>query len=145
MNGYLGMEEETAQTIRAGWLRTGDIGLVDADGFLYVKDRLRDVVITGGFNVYPSDVEAVLAQHPAVSEVVFGVPDDHWGERVEAALELRQSHHATQDDLVGWCKERLGSVKTPKTVHIVETLPRSPMGKVLQRESRALVIEGRVR
>lgn len=142
MNGYLGMEEETEKTIRGGWLRTGDIGTFDADGFLYVKDRLRDVVITGGFNVYPSDVEAVLAQHPAVSEVVvFGVPDDHWGERVEAALELRQGQHATQEELVAWCKERLGSVKTPKAVRIVATLPRSPVGKVLRRESRAQVME----
>ncbi|MFT3719578.1 class I adenylate-forming enzyme family protein [Pseudorhodoferax sp.] len=137
MNGYLGMPEETARTIRDGWLHTGDGGLLDADGFLYLKDRLRDVVISGGFNVYPSDVEAALSRHPAVSEVVvFGVPDAHWGERVEATLELRAGHAATPDELIAFCKVQLGSVKAPKRVHITSSLPRSPVGKVQRREAR---------
>ncbi|MDR6861542.1 AMP-binding protein [Variovorax guangxiensis] len=137
MNGYFEMENETASTIRNGWLHTGDIGLIDEAGFLYLKDRIRDVVISGGFNVYPSDVEAAIAQHPAVSEVVvFGVPDDYWGERVEAALELRAGHSATPEQLITFCKDVVGSVKSPKRIHIVETLPRSPVGKVLRREAR---------
>jgi fatty-acyl-CoA synthase len=141
MTGYFEMPTETAETLRAGWLHTGDIGLVDEAGFLYVKDRIRDVVITGGFNVYPSDVEAAIARHPAVSEVVvFGVPDQYWGERVEAALELRPGHRASQEDLVAFCKEHVGSVKTPKRIHIVQTLPRSPVGKVLRREARAIAL-----
>ncbi|MBB5406342.1 acyl-CoA synthetase (AMP-forming)/AMP-acid ligase II [Paraburkholderia sp. HC6.4b] len=143
MSGYLDMPEESAKAIRDGWLRTGDVGLVDEDGFLYIKDRIRDVVISGGFNVYPSDVEAVIAQHPAVSEVVvFGVPDDHWGERVEAALELREGQITTEDELIAFCKERVGSVKTPKHMRIVTSLPRSAVGKVVRREARAMAISG---
>ena len=139
MNGYFEMPEESANTVRDGWLHTGDVGCIDEQGYLFVKDRIRDVVITGGFNVYPSDVEAVLAQHPAVSEVVvFGIPDDHWGERLEAAVELRAAVGATGEELRGFCKERLGSVKTPKQIHIVASLPRSPVGKVLRREAKAM-------
>jgi acyl-CoA synthetase (AMP-forming)/AMP-acid ligase II len=138
MKGYRNMPEETARTIVAGWLHTGDMGMFDEDGFLYVKDRIRDVVITGGFNVYPSDVEAAIASHAAVSEVVvFGVPDDHWGERVEAAVEVRAGLTATQQEIIAHCRELLGPVKTPKRIHIVTTLPRSPVGKVQRREARA--------
>jgi len=138
MNGYFEMPEETAKALRDGWLHTGDGGFFDKEGFLFLKDRLRDVVISGGFNVYPSDVEAALAQHPAVSEVVvFGVPDDHWGERVEATLEIRQGQTADEEALIAFCKERIGSIKSPKRVHIVASLPRSPVGKVLRREARA--------
>lgn len=141
MSGYRDMPEETAKTIRDGWLRTGDVGMSDADGYLYVKDRIRDVVITGGFNVYPSDVETALSSHPAVSEVVvFGIPDDHWGERLEASVELRDGIAATAQELMDHCRARLGAVKTPKTVHIVTALPRSPVGKVLRREARALAM-----
>lgn len=137
MNGYYEMPDETAATIRDGWLHTGDLGLVDAGGMLYVKGRSRDVVISGGFNVYPSDVEAAIAQHPAVSEVVvFGVPDEHWGERVEAALELRAGQAASEAELIAHCHAQVGSVKTPKRIHIVASLPRSPVGKVLRREAR---------
>lgn len=143
MLGYMNMPEETAKTIVDGWLHTGDVGYLDEQGFLYLKDRIRDVIISGGFNVYPSDVEAALAQHPAVSEVVvFGVPDDHWGERVEASLELRAGLTATPDELVAFCKERVGSVKTPKHIRIVESLPRSPVGKVLRREARSAAMDG---
>ncbi|MGE8612539.1 MAG: class I adenylate-forming enzyme family protein [Achromobacter veterisilvae] len=141
MNAYLDMPEETAKTLVDGWLHTGDVGYIDEDGYLYLKDRIRDVIISGGFNVYPSDVEAAIAEHPAVSEVVvFGVPDDHWGERVEAAMELRPGCLATQEDLIGYCKERMGSVKTPKRIHFVEALPRSPVGKVLRREARGMAM-----
>jgi fatty-acyl-CoA synthase len=139
MNGYFEMPEETAATIRGGWLHTGDVGCIDEQGFLFVKDRIRDVVITGGFNVYPSDVEAVIAQHAAVSEVVvFGIADDYWGERVEAAVELRANATATAEELIGFCKERIGSVKTPKHILIVASLPRSTVGKVLRREAKAI-------
>jgi fatty-acyl-CoA synthase len=141
MNGYYEMPEETEKTFAGGWLHTGDGGYLDEDGFLFLKDRIRDVVISGGFNVYPSDVEAALAQHAAVSEVVvFGVPDAHWGERVEAALELRSGYSATPDELIAFCKERVGSVKTPKKIHIVQSLPRSPVGKVLRREARSAAV-----
>ncbi len=145
MKGYLAMPEETAATIREGWLHTGDLGMFDENGFLFVKDRIRDVVITGGFNVYPSDVEAALSLHPAVSEaVVFGLPDDHWGERLEAAIEIREGHAVTHQDILDHCKALLGSVKTPKRVYIVASLPRSPVGKVLRREARAQALAGQL-
>jgi fatty-acyl-CoA synthase len=139
MNGYMAMPEESAKTLVDGWLHTGDIGYLDERGYLFVRDRIRDVVISGGFNVYPSDVEAALGKHPAVHEaVVFGVPDSHWGERVEAAVELRPGMTAAENELIAFMKELIGSVKTPKRVHIVELLPRSPVGKVLRREAKAM-------
>ncbi|MGE5146133.1 MAG: class I adenylate-forming enzyme family protein [Candidatus Eiseniibacteriota bacterium] len=139
MNGYLDMPEETAKTIVYGWLHTGDVGALDERGYLYIKDRLRDVIISGGFNVYPSDVEAALAQHRAVYEcIVYGAPDDKWGERVEAAVLLHPGAAATAEELIAFVKERVGSVKAPKIVHIVPDLPRSAVGKVLRREVKRL-------
>lgn len=139
MKGYLDMPDKTAETIVDGWLHTGDVGIIDGRGFVYIKDRIRDVVITGGFNVYPSDVEAILGQHPMVSEcVVFGVPDRKWGEALTAAVEVRDGADVTGEDIAAFVKERLDSVKTPKTVHIVDELPRSPVGKVLRREAKVM-------
>ncbi|QKS00621.1 long-chain fatty acid--CoA ligase [Sphingomonas sp. CL5.1] len=141
MDGYLDMPEETAATIRDGWLHTGDLGAFDNQGFLYVKGRIRDVVITGGFNVYPSDVEEAIASHPAVAEAVaFGLPDDHWGERLEAMVELRDGSDVIAQAILDHCRDLLGAVKTPKRLHIVGSLPRSPVGKVLRREARAAVM-----
>ncbi|OWU83033.1 hypothetical protein ATO6_20610 [Oceanicola sp. 22II-s10i] len=141
MSGYLDMAEETAKTIVDGWLHTGDVGVLDEDGFLYIKDRIRDVVISGGFNVYPSDVEAALNLHPAVAEsVVFGIPDEQWGERVEAAIELRPGQDASSADIIAFCKTRVGSVKAPKAIHVVADLPRSPVGKLLRREAKQAII-----
>lgn len=139
MRGYLDMPDKTAETIIDAWLHTGDVGIIDERGFVYIKDRIRDVVITGGFNVYPSDVEAVLGQHPMVSEcVVFGVPDRKWGEALTAAVEVRGGADVSGDDIAAFVKERLDSVKTPKVVHIVDELPRSPVGKVLRREAKVM-------
>lgn len=139
MNGYLDMPEETAKVMQHGWLHTGDVGYFDERGCLFIKDRIRDVVITGGFNVYPSDVEDALCRHPAVREcVVFGVADDKWGERVEAAIELRDGMAGDPAAIVQFAREQLGSVKAPKRVHLVRELPRSPVGKVLRREARAM-------
>ncbi|WNK00960.1 AMP-binding protein [Thalassospiraceae bacterium LMO-JJ14] len=137
MKGYLDMPEKTAETIIDGWLHTGDVGIIDERGFIYIKDRIRDVVITGGFNVYPSDVEAVLGQHPMVSEcVVFGIADRKWGEALTAAVEVRPGSDVSGEEIAAFVKERLDSVKTPKVVHIVDELPRSPVGKVLRREAK---------
>jgi len=138
MKGYLNMPEKTDETIIEGWLHTGDIGVIDDRGFVFIKDRIRDVIITGGFNVYPSDVEAVLGRHPAVKEcVVFGIPDMKWGEAVTAAVELHVDAAATGEDIGAYVKDRMDSVKAPKAVHIVDALPRSPVGKVLRREAKA--------
>ncbi len=139
MNGYLEMPEETAKTIVDGWLHTGDAGTVDERGYLFIKDRIRDMIISGGFNVYPTDVEAVLVQHPAVHEcIVFGVPDAKWGERVEAAIQLKSGATFDESAILAFLKERVGSVKTPKKIHVADQLPRSAVGKVLRREARRL-------
>lgn len=133
MTGYWRLPEKTAETLVDGWLHTGDRGLIDERGFLYLKDRLKDMVITGGFNVYPVDVENALGQHPAVHEcTVFGLPDDKWGETVQAAVQLRTGEQASEAELIAFVRERLGPVQTPKRIHFHESLPRSPVGKVLK-------------
>ena len=133
MSGYWRLPEKTAETIVAGWLHTGDVGLVDDRGYLYLKDRIRDVVITGGFNVYPVDVENALSLHPAVYEsTVFGVPDPKWGEAVHAAVQLHAGKTVTPEALMAHVRERLGPVQTPKQVHFYDSLPRSSVGKVLK-------------
>ena len=133
MKGYWRLPEKTSETIVDGWLHTGDVGLVDERGYLYLKDRIRDVIITGGFNVYPTDVENALSQHPTVYECsVFGMPDEKWGEAVHAAVQLRPGANADKEALKAHVKERLGSVHTPKEIHFFEQLPRSSVGKVLK-------------
>jgi len=138
MKEYFNMPEETKATIVNGWLRTGDLGIIDDRGYVFIKDRIRDVIITGGFNVYPSDIEAVLGQHPGIKEcVVFGVGDKKWGEAVHAAVELHKNVADTEEDLIRFIKNKLDSVKAPKKIHITNSLPRSPVGKVLRREAKA--------
>jgi len=138
MKGYYKAPEKTAETIVDGWLHTGDIGHLDADGYLHITDRKKDMIITGGFNVYPSEVEQVIWSHPAVQDcAVIGVPDAHWGEAVTAVVELNAGQQVDADELIALCKERLGSVKAPKSVEFVASLPRSPVGKVLKKELRA--------
>lgn len=137
MTGYWRLPEKTAETLVDGWLHTGDRGLIDERGYLYLKDRLKDMVITGGFNVYPVDVENTLGQHPAVHEcAVFGIPDDKWGESVQAAVQLRPGQQADAAELVAFVRERLGPVQTPKHIHFYASLPRSPVGKVLKNAVR---------
>ena len=133
MNGYWRMPEKTAETIINGWLHTGDRGLIDKRGFLYLKDRLKDIVITGGFNVYPVDVENALSQHPAVHEcLVFGLPDEKWGETVQAAVQLHPGQKADEAELIAFVRNLLGPVQTPKRVHFYDSLPRSNVGKLLK-------------
>ncbi len=137
MTGYLDMPETTNEVMVDGWLRTGDLGMVDERGFLFLKDRLRDVIISGGFNVYPSDVEAALVRLDAVYEcVVFALPDDKWGETVQAAVVLRDGASATAEDVIAFARQELGSVKAPKRVVFYDDLPRSSVGKVMRREVR---------
>jgi acyl-CoA synthetase (AMP-forming)/AMP-acid ligase II len=137
MKGYYKQPDKTAETIINGWLHTGDVGHIDGDGFLHITDRKKDVIISGGFNVYPSETEQVIWTHPAVLDcAVIGVPDDNWGEAVKAVVELKAGAQATADEIIALCKERLGSVKAPKTVDFIPSLPRSPAGKVLKKELR---------
>ncbi|GAB5898565.1 long-chain fatty acid--CoA ligase [Mycolicibacterium mageritense] len=145
MKEYLNRPDATAEAITAdGWFRTGDIGRVDADGYIFVEDRLKDMIISGGENIYSIEVERVLAEHPAVSEVaVIGVPDEKWGESVKAVVTLEGD--ATDKDLIAWAKERLAGYKCPKTVDIVDDLPRNPTGKILKKDLRKPYWEGRDR
>lgn len=131
MTGYIDAPEETARVMQDGWLRTGDAGVLDEHGYLFLRDRIRDVIITGGFNVYPSDVEAALAKEPAIADCsVVGVPDEKWGEAVHAAIQLRPGHPLDADGLKAAIKHALGAVMTPKEFHLFPTLPRTAVGKV---------------
>jgi acyl-CoA synthetase (AMP-forming)/AMP-acid ligase II len=147
MKGYLGKPEATAEVIMDdGWFRTGDMGKVDPAGFVYVQDRLKDMIISGGENIYSPEIERVLAEHPAVMEVaVIGVPDEQWGEVVKAVVSLHPGASATEAELIGYCRDRLAHFKCPKSVDVVEALPRNPTGKVLKRDLRAPYWEGRDR
>jgi acyl-CoA synthetase (AMP-forming)/AMP-acid ligase II len=136
MNGYYKNQEETEAASRNGWHCTSDIGYKDEDGFVYIVDRKRDMIITGGFNVYPGEIEQVVWGHPAVNDcAVIGLPDDKWGESVTAVVEPKSGEEIDPDELIKFCRERLSAVKTPKTV-IVRELPRSPVGKVLKKDLR---------
>jgi len=137
-NGYWRHPELTAKTIVDGWLHTGDVGFMDERGYLFLRDRLKEIIITGGFNVYPSDVETALSRHPAVAHcAVFGLPDDKWGEAVHAAVELRPGQPFEPAEVIAAIKRELGSVQAPKKIHILEALPRSPVGKILKTEIRS--------
>ena len=136
MKGYHNKPDATKEAITEdGWFRTGDIGRVDEDGYIFVEDRLKDMIITGGENVYSIEVERVLAEHPAVAEVaVIGVPDEKWGESVKAVVSLEGE--VTEKELISWAKERLAGYKCPRTVDIVDELPRNPTGKILKKDLR---------
>ncbi len=137
MKGYRNDPEATAEALRDGWLHTGDLGYEDEDGFLFVVDRKKDLVIRGGYNVYPREVEEVLYAHPDVSEVaVVGRPDDRLGEEVVAVVVLRAGRTTTEADLVRYAKERLAAYKYPREVRFVSDLPKGPTGKILKKELR---------
>ncbi|HSV47387.1 MAG TPA: AMP-binding protein [Ramlibacter sp.] len=139
MKGYLDNPELTARTVVDGWLHTGDLGAIDSEGFLTIRGRLKEMIISGGFNVYPGDVEGVLSRHPGVHEsVVFGIADEKWGERVEAAVVLRGGAQLGEQDLLQFVKGELGSIQTPKAIHIVPDLPRNEVGKVVRRDVKGL-------
>ncbi len=147
MAGYYKNPEATAEASRFGWHHTGDIGYRDENGWFFIVDRKKDMIISGGFNVYPAEVEQALQAHPAVQDcAVFGVPDEKWGERVVAVVEPRQGMEAPPaEDLIAFARERLGAVKTPKQLTYTEALPRSIAGKVLRAELRKPYWEGRER
>ena len=143
MAGYYKNPAATAEaTTHDGWHRTGDIGFLDADDYLFIVDRAKDMIISGGFNVYSTEVEAALMHHAAVQDAaVFGLPDPKWGERVCAVVQLRAGAEATTEDILAATKLRIGSVKTPKSLAIWADLPRSKVGKVLKREIRKTMLE----
>lgn len=145
MKGYHNKPEATAEAITEdGWFRTGDIGRVDEDGYIFVEDRLKDMIISGGENIYSIEVERVLAEHPAVMEVaVIGVPDEKWGEVVKAVVALEGE--VTEQELIAFTRERLAAYKCPKTIDIADALPRNPTGKILKKDLRKPYWDGRER
>jgi long-chain acyl-CoA synthetase len=137
MKGYWNMPEETANALRDGWLYTGDIAKVDEDGYLYIVDRKKDLIIASGFNIYPRDIEEVLYEHPAVQEaVVIGVPDPYRGEDVKAVIVLKAGKEATEQEIIQYCKENLGAYKVPRSIEFREQLPKTSVGKILRRALR---------
>ena len=146
MKGYWNLPEETAKAIRGEWFHTGDAGYLDADGYLYIHDRVKDMIVSGGENVYPAEIEDVLHAHPAIAEAaVVGVPDARWGEVCVAYVVLRPGHDVNEDALLEWCSARLARFKVPRAVRFLEVLPRSGMDKVLKDELRASALEGATR
>ena len=134
MKEYFNAPEQTAETLRDGWLHTGDMGRQDEEGYVYLVDRKQFMIITGGYNVYPVDVENRLAEHPAVKEVcVFGIPDGTWGEAVHALVVLKEGAAADEAELIAFAKENLAGFKAPKSIEFREELMRGPTGKVLKR------------
>ena len=139
---YWERPEETAEALRGGWLHMGDLGYMDEHGYVYILDRKKDMIISGGTNVYPREVEEVMLLHPAVQEVcVLGVPDESWGEAVKAVVVLDPGATADAEELVGFCAKRMAGYKKPKSVDFVEELPKSAYGKVLKRELRTQYLE----
>jgi acyl-CoA synthetase (AMP-forming)/AMP-acid ligase II len=146
MKGYYKNPEATAQALAGGWLHTGDIGYRDEDGYFYIVDRKKDMIISGGFNIYPSEIEQVLWAHPSVQDcAVIGVPDANWGEAVKAVVELRPGASESAEALMSYCREQLGSFKAPKSIEIWDALPRSQVGKVLKRDIRERFWQGHER
>ena len=145
--GYWRAPEVTEAAFDAqGWLHTGDLARVDDEGYIYIVDRKKEMLVSGGFNVYPSEIEAVLAQHPAIYEVcVVGVPDDHWGEAVKAVVVLRAGAQASEQELIEFCKERLADFKKPRSVDFVAELPKNSNGKLSRKEVRERYWQGRER
>src|SRR5207248_3297049 len=138
MQGYWNRPDATAETLRGGWLHTGDIGRMDEHGYVYILDRTRDMVISGGLNVYPREVEELLLTHPAVSEVcVFGVPDDKWGEALKAHVVLAAGQTATAAEIIAFAGEKMAGYKKPKTVEFVDEIPKTTYGKPDKKAVRA--------
>ena len=147
MKGYLNMPEETSRALRDGWLYTGDVAMMDEDGYFFIVDRKKDMIVTSGYNVYPREIEEVLFEHPDVSEaVVVGVPDEYRGETVKAFVVRRRGSTVTETEILAFCLERLASYKAPKVLEFRETLPKSTVGKYLRRvladEAKAQAMAG---
>jgi acyl-CoA synthetase (AMP-forming)/AMP-acid ligase II len=146
MRGYWNRPDATAESLRGGWMHTGDAGSFDEEGYLYVQDRVKDMIVSGGENVYPREIEEVLFQHGAVADAaVIGIPDERWGEAVMAIVVLREGESASAEEIIDFCRGRLAGFKRPVAVDFIEALPRNPSGKVLKRELREPHWQGKQR
>ncbi len=135
MKGYWGRPDATEEAIRDGWFHSGDLGREDEDGYFFVVDRKKDMIIRGGYNVYPREVEELLYEHPAIREAaVVGVPHDEWGEEIGAAVVLEPGAEAAPEEISAWVRERIAAYKYPRVVWFLEDLPKGPTGKILKRE-----------
>ncbi len=138
MLGYWKKPEETAKTIINGWMHTGDAGYMDENGYIYIHDRIKDMIVSGGENIYPAEIENVIFSHPALADVaVIGVPDDKWGEAVKAIVVLNKDQDVSADDIIAYVRERIASYKCPKSIDFADSLPRNPSGKILKKDLRA--------
>lgn len=146
MKGYWKNPKATQSTLRNGWLHTGDVGYMDEEGYLFIMDRSKDMIISGGENIYPREVEEVLIRHPAVREVcVIGVPDERWGEAIKAVVALEVDQTASAEELIDFCKDNIASYKKPKSVDFIDELPKNNYGKVLKKDLRSKYWHGRTR
>ncbi len=140
------LPDATRGALKDGWMHTGDAAYMDEDGYVYIQDRIKDMIISGGENVYPAQVESAIYGHPAVGEVaVIGVPDDTWGEAVKACVVAKPGSEVDAEDIITFTRERLAGFKVPKTVDVIPEMPRNASGKILRRELRAPYWEGRDR
>jgi acyl-CoA synthetase (AMP-forming)/AMP-acid ligase II len=134
---YWHKPDDTQATVIDGWLHTGDIGYYDEKGYIYIADRKKDMIISGGENIYPREVEEVLYQHPSVREAaIIGIPDPYWVEKVHAVIALKPGEDVTAEEIVNFCKSKIARYKAPKSVEFVDALPKNASGKILKREIR---------
>ena len=146
MQGYWNKPEATSEAIRDGWLHTGDAGYLDEDGYLYIHDRIKDMIVSGGENVYPAEVENALFGHPDIADVaVIGVPDDQWGESVKAIVVLKLGFTFDEVGILKYAREQIAGYKVPKSIELIDELPRNASGKILKRELRKPYWDSRAR
>jgi acyl-CoA synthetase (AMP-forming)/AMP-acid ligase II len=146
MRGYWNLPNATAEALRGGWMHTGDAGTLDDEGYLFVQDRTKDMIVSGGENVYPREVEDVLYRHPAVADAaVIGVPDAKWGEAVKAIVVTKAGQEVTAEELMRFCDGQLAGYKRPRSVDFADALPRNPSGKILKKDLRERYWSGHTR
>ena len=137
MKGYYNRPKETAEAFHGGWFHSGDIATMDEDGYFYIVDRIKDMIIRGGFNVYPREIEEVLMTHPAVSlAAVIGAPDDQYGQEIKAFIVLKEGATVTPEEIISWSKQEMAAYKYPRIVEIRDALPMTATGKILKTELR---------
>jgi acyl-CoA synthetase (AMP-forming)/AMP-acid ligase II len=137
MRGYWNLPDESAAALRGGWMHTGDAGVMDDEGYVYIQDRVKDMIVSGGENIYPRIIEDVLFKHPAVADAaVIGVPHEQWGETVKAVVVVKDGAEATEEEIIDFCRDKLGGYERPRSVDFMKALPRNPTGKVLKRQLR---------
>ncbi|MBW1818290.1 MAG: AMP-binding protein, partial [Deltaproteobacteria bacterium] len=140
--GYYKKPEETADAIRDGWFYTGDIGYMDEDGYIFIVDRKKDMIIAGGYNIYPRDIDEILFEHPKIQEAcAVGIPDAYRGETVKAFVVPSPGETLTEEEVIAFCREKLAAYKVPKIVEFMDELPKTTVGKVLRRKLKEMELE----